>query len=140
MAKDYLCRDCYYNNNGWCKKKKMQGLKQVTHCSEKPRAQQPEEPVFSNEELNDDYGFSYRLLGKRELYWSLQRNIVAIEQDDTIKDKYNEVLKVFGEFGRMLSQIEDLSKNDKILNESMIDIDLRKDSKSMYEYLRSREK
>lgn len=32
MQKDYLCKDCLENNNGWCKKLKKQGLKQITSC------------------------------------------------------------------------------------------------------------
>lgn len=32
MAKDYLCKSCKENNNGWCNKLKKQGLKQVTSC------------------------------------------------------------------------------------------------------------
>lgn len=32
MSKDYLCKNCTENNNGWCNKLKKQGLKQITSC------------------------------------------------------------------------------------------------------------
>ena len=32
----YLCQDCKYNNNGWCTKKKMNGLKKkgIVRCAD----------------------------------------------------------------------------------------------------------
>lgn len=33
--RDYLCKDCPNNNNGWCTVKKCQGLKSITECEHK---------------------------------------------------------------------------------------------------------
>lgn len=37
VKKEYYCKDCGYNNNGWCPKKKKNGLKNITaaDCNEK---------------------------------------------------------------------------------------------------------
>jgi hypothetical protein len=37
IKKDYYCKDCGHNNNGWCPKKKKNGLKDITakDCNEK---------------------------------------------------------------------------------------------------------
>ena len=32
--KNYLCKDCRYNNNGWCNKHSFNGLKKVTDCED----------------------------------------------------------------------------------------------------------
>lgn len=32
MSKEYLCKQCIHNNNGWCNKLKKQGLKQIISC------------------------------------------------------------------------------------------------------------
>ena len=33
MAKEILCTDCTYNNNGWCNKRKTnRGLRDLTEC------------------------------------------------------------------------------------------------------------
>lgn len=31
----YFCKDCNHNNNGWCKKHKKQGLKDVERCKDR---------------------------------------------------------------------------------------------------------
>ena len=35
MAKDYFCKDCDHNNNGWCERNKCQGLKDIKKCKDK---------------------------------------------------------------------------------------------------------
>lgn len=35
MSKEYLCKDCEHNNNGWCKELKFNGLKKITECEHK---------------------------------------------------------------------------------------------------------
>lgn len=30
--KNYLCKNCRYNNNGWCNKRSFNGLKKITDC------------------------------------------------------------------------------------------------------------
>lgn len=30
--KNYLCKNCKYNNNGWCNKLSFNGLKKITDC------------------------------------------------------------------------------------------------------------
>ena len=32
---DYFCKGCDYNNNGYCMKRKKQGLKDVVFCDDK---------------------------------------------------------------------------------------------------------
>lgn len=30
--KNYLCKNCKYNNNGWCNKRSFNGLKNIVEC------------------------------------------------------------------------------------------------------------
>lgn len=34
-TKDYLCKDCENNNNGWCLIQKRNGLKEIAYCNHK---------------------------------------------------------------------------------------------------------
>lgn len=46
MSKDYLCKNCKENNNGWCKKLSQQGLKQIIECEHhNPKGSIHSEPV-----------------------------------------------------------------------------------------------
>lgn len=52
MAKDYLCKNCIHNNNGWCNKLKKQGLKQITSCEEYKDKTSSTSPSVNNDILN----------------------------------------------------------------------------------------
>lgn len=53
VRKEYYCKDCGYNNNGWCPKKKKNGLKDITanNCNDKILEQNIDEIEI---ELEDD--------------------------------------------------------------------------------------
>lgn len=72
MIKDYLCKECKENNNGWCKKRKIQGLKSITECDFFIKHHDEENLKETNIECA-------KLYGKRELSYFLCKQIIALE-------------------------------------------------------------
>lgn len=150
MGKDYICQDCVNNNNGWCTVRKCNGLKKlnVTSCNtyesksednhDKPYIATVNQPTYprplrptSNSEhvrLNRE---AHRVLGKREMLWKIQSQIVAINEDDmSYEEKYKSLVECVKNFGSHLEFEEKLWNVDSIVD-SMIDEGMIKDSKYM---------
>ena len=82
MAKDYMCKECEYNNNGWCSERKIQGLKNITLCEViENKTKENVQDTFDNKSL------SYKTLGTREMLYYIQRQIVGIDQNKA-EDKW----------------------------------------------------
>lgn len=129
MSKSYLCKDCPHNNNGWCTKRKIQGLKSITECEFRDK----DEPVAINVQTSSekDKGFSieaYKNMAKRELFHNIQRQIIAIELKDDIEDKFEAIKTVMTSLEKMLSVNESLNG---LALEFMIDGDILKESKAI---------
>lgn len=78
MSKNYLCKDCDHNNNGWCNKLRKQGLKDITECESKTV-----NGIDLNTSLNsntEDFT-PHRVYGKIEMLNTICRQIIAIESD-----------------------------------------------------------
>jgi len=102
--KEYLCKNCIHNNNGWCEKKKFNGLKKITECIDKKV-----EGYFSAEErqnYNDNIKevfhpvntTEYKNFGKREEFYNVQRQIEAMDNNSTITN----VKQIMVNLGQML--------------------------------------
>ena len=92
MSKEYFCKDCVHNNNGWCKEKKFNGLKKVTECESK-RVEgylSEEGQVQYNETVDSLYKeidyTPYKNFGKREMFYHIQMQLEAMGNDLTVKD------------------------------------------------------
>lgn len=80
MSKDYLCKDCEYNNNGWCKKKEFNGLKKITECNDKKV-----EGYLSEQGQYEDINYEgYKNMGKREIFHTIQQQLNAMKNTDTV--------------------------------------------------------
>lgn len=125
MAKDYFCKDCGENNNGWCKKRGIQGLKSITECADKPN-NNPK--IESSKDLKDVKDGAYKQFGKREMFYNIQRQMSAIEADSTIEDKFILVKQVMVSFETMLQIEEEIHG---IALDYLIDQDIHEDSKKL---------
>lgn len=94
MSKEYFCKDCVHNNNGWCKEKKFNGLKKVTECESKKiegYLSDEEEQSYEkglariSEPVEIDYA-PYKNYGKREMFFHIQQQLEAMGNDLTVKD------------------------------------------------------
>ena len=113
MAKNTLCIDCNYYNNGWCKKRKTnQGLKDLLDCE-----------YNTNKKIENIE--KYEVFGQREIFYYIQKNIDAIKEK-TISKK--ELIKL------MLAFEEIISSNEKLFGiyyKGEIDKDIVLDSKNL---------
>lgn len=152
----YLCQDCKSNNNGWCVVRKCNGLKKlnITSCNtyedkntttelsngnkianipvqELTRGKRSETKIFLDESSKNDFE-AHRVLGKREMLWKIQRQIVAINQDKNSnhEEKYNHLVDSIKSLGIHLEFEEQLWEVNDIV-ESVIDENMIKDSKYM---------
>ena len=117
MSKDYLCKDCQFNNNGWCKKKSIQGLKNITECEFKNNSTVKDEEEFDNG--------MYKQFGKREMLHNIQMQMLGIENDSAIEDKFKTLKQVMVSLEKMLLAEESIHG---IAIEYSIDEDIHKDS------------
>jgi len=118
MGKDYLCKDCQYNKNGWCTKKSLQGLKNIASCEFKDGS------IISDvANIIKDSG-AYKQFGKREMFYQIQMQMIGIKEDDNI-DKFETLMQVMVNLEKFL-QIEegiygialDYELDEDILNNS----------------------
>lgn len=117
MAKDYLCKDCEFNNNGWCKKRSIQGLKNIITCEFNPNSPEVIAEVFDNG--------MYKQFGKREMFHNIQMQMLGIDRDESIEDKFKVLKQVMVNLEQMLQAEENIV--GVALNYS-IDEDIHKDS------------
>lgn len=128
--KNYFCKDCLENNNGWCNLHKKQGLKAITSCNDK----RTEYTTDSNKEI-DTRGSEaiFRVIGKREMFQTIQSQMLAIDSDPSIDDRFIALKQVMVNLEQMLNVHEQLFEVDKYTN-SEIDRGIREDSKKISQY------
>jgi hypothetical protein len=92
MSKEYFCKDCEHNNNGWCPIKKMNGLKKIINCKDKKvggylskSGQEEYNEVVDNLYKDIDYT-PYKNYGKREMFFRIQQQLEAMDNNLTVKD------------------------------------------------------
>ena len=93
--KDYLCKDCVHNNNGWCKKRKFNGLKNIAKCTNKQAILEEKQNDNSTNKINT---IGYKNFGKREEFYNIQRQLEAMDNNSTIAD----VKQIMVNLGQML--------------------------------------
>ena len=115
--KDYICKDCPHNNHGWCKERRIQGLKSITKCSIYDKYIMPdvEEP-----EVDQIYE---RIMGEVTNYWKIQNQFMVILNNVEKKDDYDyesafkDTIKAFNAIGKILNvsmNIHDIKDYDNI--------------------------
>lgn len=109
MSKNYLCKKCKYNNNGWCNELKKQGLKSVTECSsmslkdefidEKVTSKSTEDcDIFGN----TDKDLALRVYGKREMFYHLSCQIAGMEEKGLNSISIDELKELFVNISKTL--------------------------------------
>lgn len=120
MAKDYLCKDCEFNNNGWCKKRSIQGLKNIVVCEFNPNSPEVEAEDFCCG--------TYKQFGKREMFHNIQMQMIGIDRDESVEDKFKTLKQVMVNLEKMLQAEESIHG---IALEYSVDEDIYKDSMSI---------
>ena len=144
--KNYLCKDCKHNNHGWCVKTKRNKLKEITECSHKLMAEDPFALPTMSENMT---GFkpntiatdhlpaineSGRIIGKRELLYTIQRQILAMEPEHA-GNTLDELKKVLV----TLNDTIDIEENIyKVQYTSEIDKDIKISSNNIAAYWRNK--
>lgn len=127
-ATGLYCNDC----NSWIKWVSKKELAQVQNEIEK-----------NVKELNSfkddkDLTFEYEQVGKREMYHNIQRQIMSIDEDETLNDKqkYELLISVINNLGDALQDTEEvIGDTMKVFNSSEILMDIRLDSIDMQKQL-----
>lgn len=125
---DYICKGCTNNNNGWCTIKKQQGLKQIKDCTDK----NIESESFPQNEVtvsSDDFAHAQRLLGKREMLWIIQQQVVAILNNET-ENPLKAILECLNTIEKSQHGLEQIFNVVKHIDSS-IDTDMIQDSRYM---------
>lgn len=154
---NYLCKTCKSNNNGWCSVRKCNNLRKLNLSScntyesraskiieevkilkpSYPRPpklnfldqQKPENNIYLKSKKNDSNNGAHRVLGKREMLWHIQSQIVGINEDITdCEEKFDVLVDCVKSLGTHLEFEEKLWEVENILD-SEIDRDMIKDSK-----------
>lgn len=124
--KDYFCKDCPENNNGWCKLHKKQGLKNIEFCPDKPSDQIEESESVDVDTVKE----AFRQIGQRNMFNNIQRQMLSIEKDDKVKDKFSTFIRVMVNLEKMLQVHESIFKVDKYIDNE-IDRDIMQSSKNI---------
>lgn len=89
MSKNYLCKKCNHNNNGWCNELKKQGLKNITECNSLSLKEEfLDENIASNSNKecdifgNTSNDIGHRVYGKREMFYHICRQVTGMENQE----------------------------------------------------------
>lgn len=115
----------------------------IKWVSKKELAQVQNEIEKNVKELNSfkddkDLTFEYEQVGKREMYHNIQRQIMSIDEDETLNDKqkYELLISVINNLGDALQDTEEvIGDTMKVFNSSEILMDIRLDSIYMQKQL-----
>lgn len=127
-ATGLYCNDC----NSWIKWVSKKELTQVQNEIEKNTK---ELDSFKDDK---DLTFEYEQIGKREMYHNIQRQIMSIDEDETLSDKqkYEFLISVINNLGDALKGTEEVVGDTmKVFDSSEILMDIRLDSIDMQEQL-----
>lgn len=103
MAKNTLCIDCKYYNNGWCNKRKTnKGLKELIDCEYKNNGNDSNN---NNNKLNEIQIGNYKTLGKRLLFYVIQLQINAIDKETITKKELIDLMLTFEDMLHVDEQI-----------------------------------
>lgn len=142
----YLCKNCINNNHGWCKALKRNKLKEIDKCAMKDDGSKPIElrpfeefttidasSYPSQEEVDNKINTeSYRVLGKREMLWNIQKQALAIKNDSKLDEstKFNILCDCINSIAYMQEFSEKLYKVEDIID-SEVDKWMIEDSKAI---------
>lgn len=122
-ATGLYCNSC----NSWIKWVSKKELTQVQNEIEKN--------IKNTYEDNKDLTFEYENIGKREMYWNIQCQLLAIDNANISDgEKYIEFVKVLNSLGQVQQMNESIGSTMELIEGSEVISDMRKDSINMREY------
>lgn len=122
-ATGLYCNSC----NSWIKWVSKKELTQVQNEIEKN--------IKNTYEDDKDLTFEYENIGKREMYWNIQCQLFAIDNENISDgEKYIEFVKVLNSLGQVQQMNESIGSTMELIEGSEVISDMRKDSINMREY------
>lgn len=122
-AMGLYCNSC----NSWIKWVSKKELTQVQNEIEKN--------IKNTYEDDKDLTFEYETIGKREMYWNIQCQLLAIDNENISDgEKYIEFVKVLNSLGQVQQMNESIGNTMELIKGSEVISDMRKDSINMREY------
>lgn len=122
-ATGLYCNSC----NSWIKWVSKKELTQVQNEIEKN--------IKNTYEDDKDLTFEYENIGKREMYWNIQCQLFAIDNENISDgEKYIEFVKVLNSLGQVQQMNESIGSTMELIKGSEVISDMRKDSINMREY------
>lgn len=122
-ATGLYCNSC----NSWIKWVSKKELTQVQNEIEKN--------IKNTYEDDKDLTFEYENIGKREMYWNIQCQLLAIDNENISDgEKYIEFVKVLNSLGQVQQMNESIGSTMELIEGSEVISDMRKDSINMREY------
>lgn len=117
------CNSC----NSWIKWVSKKELTQVQNGIEKN--------IKNTYEDDKNLTFEYKNIGKREMYWNIQCQLFAIDNENISDgEKYIEFVKVLNSLGQVQQMNESIGSTMELIEGSEVISDMRKDSINMREY------
>ena len=102
MGKNYLCKKCIHNNNGWCNELKKQGLKNITECNSISLKEDVinEDIVSTSDKDYDIFGktktdVAHRIYGKREMFYHLSCQVEGMGKSGIDSISIDELKELF---------------------------------------------
>lgn len=122
-ATGLYCNSC----NSWIKWVSKKELTQVENEIEKN--------IKNTYEDDKDLTFEYETIGKRNMYWNIQCQLFAIDNENISDgEKYIEFVKVLNSLGQVQQMNESIGSTMELIEGSEVISDMRKDSINMREY------
>lgn len=122
-ATGLYCNSC----NSWIKWVSKKELTQVQNEIEKN--------IKNTYEDDKDLTFEYETIGKRNMYWNIQCQLFAIDNENISDgEKYIEFVKVLNSLGQVQQMNESIGSTMELIEGSEVISDMRKDSINMREY------
>lgn len=122
-ATGLYCNSC----NSWIKWVSKKELTQVQNGIEKN--------IKNTYEDDKNLTFEYENIGKREMYWNIQCQLLAIDNANISDgEKYIEFVKVLNSLGQVQQMNESIGSTMELIEGSEVISDMRKDSINMREY------
>ncbi len=122
-ATGLYCNSC----NSWIKWVSKKELTQVQNEIEKN--------IKNTYEDDKDLTFEYETIGKRDMYWNIQCQLFAIDNENISDgEKYIEFVKVLNSLGQVQQMNESIGSTMELIKGSEVISDMRKDSINMREY------
>lgn len=122
-ATGLYCNSC----NSWIKWVSKKELTQIQNEIEKN--------IKNTYEDDKDLTFEYETIGKRDMYWNIQCQLFAIDNENISDgEKYIEFIKVLNSLGQVQQMDESIGSTMELIEGSEVISDMRKDSINMREY------